>query len=106
STDPNNPVFEVEVDLSDMGDAETLTVADNQGSDPIEVSETGILILGPYPANANVIVTVTNADDGNCVVESNPLTFLCPPPPNPCSILFAGDDQEVDCDNPESKLLG
>ncbi|MCX7546353.1 gliding motility-associated C-terminal domain-containing protein [Xanthomarina sp. F1114] len=103
-TDPDNPTFEVEVDITDLGDANSLTVNDNQGSAPVVVTEVGVLILGPFVANSNVIVTVENTDDSNCITTSNPMAFLCPPPPNPCSIVFAGDDTSVDCNTPEVTL--
>src|SRR5690606_4396042 len=104
TTDPSNPTFEVEVNITDLGDADSLTVTDNLGSTPVEVTEVGIIILGPYVANSNVIVTVANTNDPNCVKVSNPMAFLCPPPPNPCSIVFAGDDTSVDCNTPEVTL--
>src|SRR5690554_4179597 len=105
TSDPDNPVFEVEVNISDLGDAASLIVTDNQGGAPQTVTETGVLILGPYAASStNVIVTVANSDDANCVIESNPMAFLCPPPPNPCSIVYAGEDSSVDCNTPEATL--
>ncbi|MCX7551040.1 gliding motility-associated C-terminal domain-containing protein [Xanthomarina sp. F2636L] len=103
-TDPDNPVFEIQVDISDMGDATTLDITDNQGSAPQTATETGTLVFGPYAANTNVIITVANADDANCIIESNPLAFLCPPPPNPCSIAYAGEDTSVDCNTPDALL--
>lgn len=103
-TDPNNPVFEVQVDITDMGDAASLTITDNQGSPAQVVTETGVLIFGPYPASTNVIVTAANTDDANCTIISNPLAFLCPPPPNPCSIVYAGEDTSVDCNTPDAVL--
>ncbi|RSK41785.1 T9SS type B sorting domain-containing protein [Mangrovimonas spongiae] len=103
-TDPDNPVFEVAVDISDMGDATSITVSDDQGGTPQVATEVGILTFGPYPATTNVVITAENTNDSNCIVESNPLSFLCPPPPNPCSIAYAGEDQVVDCENPEATL--
>ncbi|OBX21809.1 MULTISPECIES: T9SS type B sorting domain-containing protein [Bizionia] len=103
-SDPNNPVFDVAVDITDFGDAETLTITDNQGGTPQVVSTVGTVILGPYPASTNIVVTVANTNDPNCTTISNPLAFLCPPPPNPCSIVYAGDDTTVDCDNPDATL--
>ncbi|GGG39259.1 T9SS type B sorting domain-containing protein [Bizionia arctica] len=103
-TDPDNPVFEVQVDVTDMGDAESITLTDNQGSAPQIITETGVLIFGPYAANTNIVITTANTNDPNCTVISNPLSFLCPPPPNPCSIVFAGDDTSVDCATPEAVL--
>ncbi|MGY0391488.1 T9SS type B sorting domain-containing protein [Bizionia sp. KMM 8389] len=104
TTDPDNPVFEVAVDVTDLGDASSLTITDNLGSAPTNVTETGVIVLGPFAANSNVIVTVANSNDPNCTIESNPMAFLCPPPPNPCSIVFAGEDAGVDCDTPETTL--
>ncbi|TYB78964.1 T9SS type B sorting domain-containing protein [Bizionia myxarmorum] len=106
TTDPDNPVFNVEVDIADLGDATSLTITDNQGSAPVEVSVVGPVILGPYTANSNIIVTVANTNDPNCIVISNPLAFLCPPPPNPCSIVYAGADNSVDCITPDTTLSG
>ena len=103
-TDPNNPVYEVEVNIANIGDANSLTITDNQGSTPQVVTEAGIIILGPFPANTNAVVTVANTDDPNCIVISNPMAFLCPPPPNPCSIVYAGEDTSVDCNAPDVTL--
>lgn len=103
-TDPNNPVFEIEVDITDLGDATSLTVTDNQGSTPVVITEVSSLILGPYAAGVNVVVTVENTNDSNCTTVSNPLAFICPPPPNPCSIVYAGEDGAVDCNTPDATL--
>jgi len=106
TTDPDNPTFEVSVDISDMGDAASLTITDDQGIVDETVTETGVYVFGPYAANSSVALTVANSDDANCIVESESLTFLCAPPPNPCSIVYAGEDVSVECDNPETTLSG
>jgi gliding motility-associated-like protein len=103
-TDPNNPTFDVQVDITDMGDATSITVTDNQGSTPQVVTAPETLIFGPYVAGTNIIITTANTDDANCTINSNPLAFLCPPPPNPCSIVYAGEDTSVDCNTPEAVL--
>ncbi|WP_191858648.1 T9SS type A sorting domain-containing protein [Hanstruepera ponticola] len=103
-TDPNNPVFEVSVDVTDMGSAESITISDNQGGAPQVLNGVGTVTFGPFAANTNVIITAANTDDPNCIIESNPLSFLCPPPPNPCSIAYAGEDTAVDCENPDAEL--
>ncbi len=96
--------FTVDVDITDLGSATSITVSDDQGSDDQATSATGILTFGPYPASTEVIITVANTDDANCIVTSSPLTFLCPPPPNACSIVYAGEDAMVDCENPSTDL--
>ena len=103
-TDPDNPTFDVEVDISDMGDAASITITDNLGSPAQVATGTGIITFGPYPANVNVIMTAANTDDANCIVDSNALTFICAPPPNSCSIVYAGEDVDVDCSDPETDL--
>ncbi|TYA52954.1 gliding motility-associated C-terminal domain-containing protein, partial [Formosa maritima] len=104
TTDPNNPTFEIEVNITDMGDATSITVTDNIGNPAQVVTSPGTLTFGPYIANLNVIITAANTVDANCIVESGMLTFLCPPEPNPCSIIYAGEDATVDCNNPSVDL--
>ncbi len=80
------PQFFVEVDITDLGSATSLTVSDDQGSDPIVVSELGSISFGPYPNETNIVITVVNNDDANCILNSNPLVQ------NFCT------DSIVDCD--------
>ncbi|MFD2822780.1 gliding motility-associated C-terminal domain-containing protein [Lacinutrix iliipiscaria] len=103
-TDPDNPEFVVEVDITDLGDATSLTITDDQGSAPQTTTTTGVIVFGPYAANTVVVVTTENTDDANCVNVSSGLTFICPPPPNPCSIIYAGEDATVDCDDTATDL--
>ncbi|MDA0317498.1 MAG: gliding motility-associated C-terminal domain-containing protein [Bacteroidetes bacterium] len=84
--------FYINANVADMGDAINLELTDNQGSPAQTTTQTGIVTFGPYPANQQVVITVVNSDDTSCSVDSDPLTFLCPPPPNDCSIVYAGED--------------
>ena len=84
--------FYINANITDMGDAMNLELTDNQGSSAQTTTQTGIVTFGPYPANEQVVITVVNSDDTSCSVESDVLTFLCPPPPNDCSIVYAGED--------------
>ena len=96
--------FTVDVDITDLGSATSITVSDDQGSDEQMTSSIGALTFGPYPASTEILITVANTDDSNCIIASSPLTFLCPPPPNDCSIIYAGEDAVVDCENPSTDL--
>ena len=102
--DCDNQEFTIDVDITDMGDATDLTISDDQGSPNQTATGIGIVTFGPYPANIDVVITVSNTNDGNCIVDSGTLTFVCPPPPNDCSIIYAGADATVDCDNPDTDL--
>jgi gliding motility-associated-like protein len=68
------PQFFVDVDITDLGSASTLTVTDNQGSTPQTASAVGVLTFGPYPNTTQVQITVTNDDDANCSKMSSMLT--------------------------------
>lgn len=71
----NGPQFYVDVDLSDLGSATSITISDNQGSTPQTTSATGVFSFGPYVNNTDVVITVTNDDDGNCILTSPSLTL-------------------------------
>ena len=84
--------FYIEVDVSDLGSASSVVVSDNLASAEQTVTSAGVVTFGPYTAGVNVIIYTENNDDNSCVVNSDALTFLCPPPPNDCSIIYAGED--------------
>ena len=97
--------FYVEANVTDMGDAISINLSDNHGSAAQSISSTGIVSFGPYPANEQVVITTVNNDDASCSVESSSLTFLCPPPPNECSIIYAGEDTTFCSDNNPGTVL-
>ena len=68
------PEFFVDVDITDLGSASSITVSDDQGSVPQTVSATGIVTFGPYANLTPVVITVDNDDDTNCQISSNALT--------------------------------
>lgn len=92
-------MYDVNVNVSDFGSASSITISDDQGSADQVITAPGIVNFGPYDTTAEVIFTVANTDDVNCVITSDPQMFACPPPPNECSIVFAGDDVERECDD-------
>ncbi len=103
-TDPDNPDFVIEVSITDLSGATSIIISDDQGSPDQTATAAGIITMGPYTANTVVTITTIKSDDDTCDVISSPITFICPPPPNSCSIVFAGDDASVDCLNPETDL--
>lgn len=68
------PEFFIDVDLTDLGSATSITISDDQGSAGQTVSATGVVQFGPYPNNTPVVITVDNDDDANCQISSTPLT--------------------------------
>ena len=84
--------FYIDVDVSDLGSATSVVLSDNLASAEQTATSTGVYTFGPYTAGVNVIINAINSDDDSCEVNSGALTFLCPPPPNECSIIYAGED--------------
>lgn len=76
------PQFYVDVNITDLGTATSLTVSDDQSSPTQNVSATGIVVFGPYPNATPVIFTITNDQDANCVVTSPAKTQASCPPAN------------------------
>ena len=96
--------FYVDANISDMGDATSIELADNFGTTQTATT-TGVVNFGPYAANEEIIITAVNANDASCFVESDLLTFICPPPPNECSIVYAGEDSSLCADDDATTTL-
>jgi hypothetical protein len=99
----DNFEYSVEVNVSDFGSISSLNISDNLGGIGEILNDVGTVVLGPFAASDEVIITAAS-EDPNCVEISEPLSFLCPPPPNECSIVYAGEDLEVVCPSPEVTL--
>jgi hypothetical protein len=70
----NAPQFYVDVTISDLGSAGSLTIVDDQGSATVSTSATGTYQFGPYANNTFVQMNVTNDDDPNCFANSASIT--------------------------------
>ena len=82
----NGDQFLIDVNITSMGDAGSLTISDNYSSNTEQTSSTGIVQMGPYPFLTDIIITVSNDQDVNCVINSNPIQlFACPPENDNCS---------------------
>ena len=96
-----NQEFYIDVDITDLGSALNLNMTDGTATQTSQ--STGVYTFGPYEANTNVIITVTNADDESCSINSGDLTLICPPAPNDCSIIYAGEDT-ASCEDGSTNL--
>ena len=96
--------FYVDANIFDMGDATSIDLADNFGTTQTATT-TGVVNFGPYAANEEIVITAVNANDASCFVESDLLTFICPPPPNECSIVYAGEDSSLCADDDATTTL-
>ncbi len=98
--------FNALVTVTDMGDATSLTITDDQGTTALEVTEAGAYSYGSYTFGTNVMVTVENTDNANCTETSDPLTnYQCPPDFDAlCNTINAGEDVTVDCGDEATDL--
>ena len=78
----NGDQFLIDVDVTSLGDAVSLTISDNQGSTPVQVTATGVTQFGPYPFLTDIIITISSDDDPNCVINSGAIQQLACPPDN------------------------
>jgi gliding motility-associated-like protein len=97
----SNQEFYVDVNLTDLGSADNISMTDGVATQTTQ--STGVYTFGPYEANSDAIITITNVDDVSCSINSGDLTFLCPPAPNECSIIYAGEDTEF-CEGTSTNL--
>jgi len=90
----NGQQFLVNVDVTDLGTATSMTISDNQGSAPQAVAAAGIFTFGPYPNATPVIFTVSNDQDESCFLTSPTLNqTVCPPSNDTCATAIDLADQ-------------
>ncbi len=76
--------FTVDVNVTDLGGASSVTVSDDQGSATQQLTAPGTVTFGPYADGTDVTFTVTNDDNTN-VSSSDHIQFFCPPDNDDCA---------------------
>lgn len=88
--------FFIDVEVTDLGTATSLTVSDDQGSATQTVFTAGIVQFGPYPNTTPVVITIANDQDSNCTITSSVLTqAVCPPNCENATVIAACDEDVV-----------
>jgi gliding motility-associated-like protein len=92
--------FLIDVNITDLGDATSLTISNNIDATTVPVTAVGTYQIGPFPFLVDVIVTVSNDQDINCVINSSPIQLLACPPENdnPCNATIAVVNDDQTCD--------
>ena len=86
----NSEGFSVEVEVTDLGSAESLTISDNQSSATQGVSAVGTFTFGPYTNGTAVIFTINNDQDENCFLTSPVQNqAACPPANDNCDAAIS-----------------
>ncbi|WP_299884211.1 gliding motility-associated C-terminal domain-containing protein [uncultured Lacinutrix sp.] len=78
----NGDQFLVDVDITSLGDAMSIGIQDNQGNPAVSVTTTGVVQFGPYPFLTDIIFTVSNEQDSNCIITSSAIQLAACPPDN------------------------
>ncbi|WP_299225211.1 choice-of-anchor L domain-containing protein [uncultured Psychroserpens sp.] len=98
----NGQQFFIEVDVTDLGSATSLTISDDQGSAAQSTSIAGTFTFGPYTNATPVIMSVVNDDDSNCTINSEALTqefcqeFVVDCAVGPESLVYCYEDNGAD----------
>ncbi|WP_298900334.1 gliding motility-associated C-terminal domain-containing protein [uncultured Psychroserpens sp.] len=96
----NGDQFLIDVNITTLGDATSLTISNNIDATTVPVTATGVYQIGPFPFLEDVVVTISNDQDVNCVISSSAIQLLACPPENdnPCdaTVALVNDDQTCD----------
>ncbi|NPA45824.1 MAG: T9SS type A sorting domain-containing protein [Chlorobi bacterium] len=96
--DTSNPTFDLQVHITDMGGADSVTITDDQGSSSQQVTDTTTVTFGPYDEGTNVTITVTN-DEDTTYTTSHSYQYYCPPENDNCADAIELTIEQ-NCDNP------
>ena len=78
----NGEQFNVNVNVTDLGSATSLSINNNQNSPEQIATAPGIFTFGPFPNNTPVTFTILNQQDANCSTTSAALNQTACPPTN------------------------
>jgi len=81
--------FFVDVNISDLGSATSLSISDNQSSPTQSVNALGTVQFGPFANATDVVINIQNDQDVNCSLNSSSLTQSNCPPQGPLGVTCA-----------------
>ncbi|MEM5565842.1 choice-of-anchor L domain-containing protein [Psychroserpens sp. AS72] len=96
----NGEQFLVDVNVTTIGDATSITISNNIDANTVPVTAAGVYQVGPFPFATDVVITLSNDQDVNCIINSSPIRLeACPPDnDNPCNATVAGVNADDSCD--------
>ncbi|WP_405570802.1 T9SS type A sorting domain-containing protein [Winogradskyella sp. Asnod2-B02-A] len=94
-----NTQFSVDVDVTSLGTATSVTVSDDQGSADQQVSTTGIVSFGPYASGTTINYSILNDQDASCETIGS-ASYSCPPTNDECLNATVLTPGAVFADNP------
>jgi len=89
TTDCVAGTFMIDVDVTDLGDATSLTISNDGGVASTPVTAVGMVSVGPFASGSEVVVTVEHDQDNLCNLELGAVIFNCPPSNDECDSAIA-----------------
>ena len=91
--------FLVDVNVTSLGDATSITISNNVDAITVSATAIGVYQVGPFPFAIDVVITLSNDQDVNCVINSSAIRLeSCPPDnDNPCNATLAGVNPDDSC---------
>ncbi len=96
----NGDQFLIDVNVTSIGDATSLTISNSFDAATLPVTAAGVYQMGPFPFLVDVVISVSNDQDVNCVISSSAIQLLACPPSNdnPCNAVVATVNDDETCD--------
>jgi hypothetical protein len=79
-----NAEYSIEIDVTDLGDATTLTLNNDIGLPSQSITSTGLVTFGPVSSGQPVILDLVHDSDSDCDLDLGSFTFTCPPVNDNC----------------------
>ncbi|WP_299224672.1 T9SS type A sorting domain-containing protein [uncultured Psychroserpens sp.] len=97
----NGNQFFINVDVTSLGDASSITIFNSFDATTINATAIGIYQIGPFPFLNEITVSVQNDQDINCSINSAPIELSTCPPENDeaCSATVLVEDTADDTCN-------
>lgn len=80
-----NGTFTINVDVTDLGDATSLTLTNDAGAPSVPVTSTGVIPFGPVPVGTVVNLALEHDGDSDCNLDLGTFKDTCPPINDECS---------------------
>ena len=81
--------FLVDVNVSDLGSATSVTISDNQSSPTQSLNAAGTVQFGPFVNGTDVVFNIQNDQDANCSLNSSSITRSNCSPDGPVGVTCA-----------------
>ncbi|TYB76154.1 hypothetical protein ES676_05590, partial [Bizionia saleffrena] len=107
--DCDNDQITVDVDVTSLGDASTLTISNDFDGTTTTVSTLDVFPVGPFPLNQDVNIFITNDQNTDCVISSGVLNLpACAPDNDDCinATPFLANADDTCTNNVSGTLFG